>query len=337
MEHVGKYPSSLRGFFFVFFLILFIILSFVVISTETLAQNDLPTNLQKIIDFNKQSTMDFSVKVSFFIAFLAGILGILSPCILPFLPAYFSYTFKEKKDITKMTLVFFLGFSIVFVTMGIIAGFIGEQTLSIIQKGWLVTIAGIFMITLGIITLLGKKVCSYINLNRFKNDVPGTFLFGIFFAVGWTACLGPILAGILGIGAILGNVVYSALLLFFYSLGNLVPLFVLSVFYDKSNLSKSKFIHGKILTFSVGKKEVYIHSTNLISGLLFIIIGLVLIIYKGTAIINTLDIFGTKSYFYSIQRQLIEWQYANILGIAVLLLFILIIGWSLWKYKNGSR
>ena len=219
--------------------------------------------------------------------------------------------------------------------MGIIAGFIGEQTLSVIQQGWLVTLAGIFMIVLGITSLLGKKVCSYINIHKkFKNDTYGTFLFGMFFAVGWTACLGPILAGILGIGVILGNLWYSGLLLFFYSLGNLVPLFILSIFYDKFNLSQSKFIQGKILTLSILKKKFHIHSTNLISGILFLIIGIVLVIFKGTAIINTLDIFGTRSYFYSIQRTLIEWQYANIIGIILFLLFITVVGRFLWKYKN---
>jgi len=316
-------------FIWVFCLLLFFVFAF-----SVLAQVDVPVGLKKIIDFNKQSTADFAVKVSFFIAFIAGTLGILSPCILPFLPAYFSYTFKEKKDITWMTLIFFLGFSAVFVTMGVIAGFIGEQSLAVIQKGWLVIIAGIFMIILGVLSLRGKKVCSFFKFsNKWGDDFLGTFLFGIFFAIGWTACLGPILAGILGIGAILGNVGYSALLLFFYSLGNLLPLFVLSIFYDKFNLSESKFIQGKILTFSFLGKKFYVHSTNLISGILFIIIGIVLLVYRGTSIINRLDIFGTKSYFYSIQRQLIEWKYANMLGIAAFFLFLIILGWFLWVHR----
>ena len=315
------------------FLIYFVVIT-IFFAIPVISQSDLPIGLQKIIDFNNQSTADFAIKVSFFIAFVAGILGILSPCILPFLPAYLSYTFKEKKNITWMTFIFFLGFSLVFVTMGVIAGFIGEQTLAVIQKGSLVIIAGIFMIILGVISLLGKKVCSYINFhNKFKSDIPGTFLFGVFFAIGWTACLGPILAGILGIGAILGKVWYSALLLFFYSLGNLVPLFVLSIFYDKFNLSQSKFIQGKIFEFPIFGRKVYIHSTNLISGLLFIAIGTILIIYKGTALFNTLDIFGTKKYFYSIQRQFIGWQYANAVGMAVLIIFLIILGWFLWNKK----
>lgn len=321
----------------ILFLIFFIIIT-ILITTSVFSQSDLPIGLQKIIEYNKQSTIDFSVKISFFIAFIAGILGILSPCILPFLPAYFSYTFKEKKNITKMTLVFFVGFSIVFVTMGVVAGFLGKQVLSVLQTGWLVTIAGIFLIVLGVMSLFGKGFSSFIKFkHKFKNDVPGIFLFGVFFALGWTACLGPILAGILGIGAILHNVWYSALLLFFYSLGNLLPLFILAILYDKFNLSQNKFIKGKQFTFSIGKKKYHMHSTNMISGALFLIIGAVLIIYKGTAIINTWDIFGTRSYFYSVQNKLLEWGYANTLGIIILILFIIILVGFLWKYKTKNN
>jgi cytochrome c biogenesis protein CcdA len=312
-------------------IIFFFILIF--ISFSVFGQSETPIGLQKIIDFNNQNTADFALKVSFVIAFLAGILGILSPCILPFFPAYFSYTFKEKKNITKMTLIFFLGFSSVFVTMGIIAGFLGAQTLIIVQKAWLIILAGIFMIIMGFLSLTGKNMCSVAH-KKFKNDTPGTFFFGMFFAVGWTACLGPILAGILGIGAILGNAFYSGLLLLFYSLGNLVPLFIFSMAYDKFNLSNSKFIQGKIFTFKLIGKQFNIHSTNLISAILFFIIGITLIIYKGTTIVNNFDIFGTKSYFYSIQRTLIEWQYANVLGITLFVVFILLVGAFFWRYKK---
>lgn len=312
-------------------LLLFLFFSLFIVSV-VYAQTDTPVGLQQIIDYNKQSTIDFSVKISFFIAFIAGILGILSPCVLPFLPAYFSYTFKEKKNITLMTTVFFVGFSVVFVTMGIIAGFIGERSLQIIQSEWLVTIAGAFLILFGFMSIFGKGFSSFIKSSKkFKNDVPGTFLFGVFFAIGWTACLGPILAGILGVGALLGNIFYSALLLLFYSLGNLVPLFILSIFYDKFNLSQSRFIKGKMFKFSIDDKEYYVHSTNLIAGILFLIIGFFLVIFKNTAPVNSYDLFGTRDYFYSLQNALINWQYANIFGVIIFFLFIIIVGIFLWK------
>lgn len=315
--------------------LIFLVFAIILFSISVFAQSDLPIGLQKIIDYNNQQTKDFAVKVSFFIAFVAGMLGILSPCLLPFLPAYFSYTFKEKKNITKMTLVFAVGFSIVFVIMGVIAGFLGSQIMSVVQSDWLISIAGIFIIIFGIMSLQGKGFSSFIKTkHKIKNDVPGTFLLGVFFAIGWTACLGPILAGILGIGAILNNVLYSGILLLFYSFGNLVPLFVLSIFYDRFDLGNSKLMKGKEIKYNFGGKKYNIHSTNLISGILFLIIGFTLLIFKGTAIVNTWDIFGTKDYFYSIQRSLIGWQYANILGIVLFVFFVVMIYVILKKSNN---
>lgn len=323
------------------FLILLVFLIFIALSISASAQNEIPAGMQKIIDYNRQSTSDFALKISFFIAFVAGMLGILSPCILPFLPAYFSYTFKEKRNITKMTLVFFLGFSAVFVALGAIAGFIGAQALSVVQRGWLAAMAGLFIIFLGFLAISGKGLSSFIPLpfirfrHKPKNDAFGTFLLGISFSLGWTACLGPILAGILGIGAIMGNVAYSAALLFFYSLGNLVPLFILSIAYDRFNFSHNRFIQGRLFTVSIAEKKYQLHSTNIVSGILLIATGSVMLIYRGTGIINTFDIFGTRQYFYSSQRHLIEWSYANILGIALFIAFIMLLVWFLLAYKNN--
>ncbi|MFQ5475352.1 MAG: methyltransferase domain-containing protein, partial [Candidatus Nanoarchaeia archaeon] len=142
-------------------------------------------------------------------------------------------------------------------------------------------------------------------------------------------------AGILSIGAILGNIWYSAVLLFFYSLGNLVPLFILSIIYDKSNISQSRFIQGKTFEISIAGKRYHFNSTNIISGLLFLIIGTVLLVYKGTSIVNKFDIFGTKQYFYSIQRQFIVWKHADALGVAVFALFIAAIVLFFWKSRKG--
>ena len=300
-------------------------------ATYAEASDHLPIGLLKIIEHNNKQTADFALKVSFLIAFVAGMLGILSPCILSFLPAYFSLTFKEKKNVTKMTFIFFLGFSFVFVLMGILAGFLGEHTMAVIQTRWLVTIAGLFMIFMGYVVLKGQKMCNYVNintLNKYGDDFIGTFLFGVFFAFGWTACLGPILAGILSLGSILGDALRSGFLLFFYSLGNVVPLFILSIFYDKFKLQESRFIQGKMLNI----KGYHVHSTNLISGLLFILLGIIVIIFNGTRIFNTWDIFNTKDYFYSIQGILLSSSYSNYVGIAGLVILALLFYW----YKRKS-
>lgn len=314
--------------FFFFFLIIFFVIFF-----SSAYALELPENIQKIKDYNKEYTLDFIGKISLFIAFLAGILSFVSPCILPLLPAFFSYTFKERKKITMTTLFFSLGFSIVFVTLGLVASAIGLSIISFQENiSVVVLIGGIFLIIFGLMSLLGKGFSGLIKLKwKPKQDYLGMFLFGMLFALGWTACLGPILAGILSIGMVYSNFFYAGLLLFFYSLGIAVPLFVLSFFYDKYNLGESKFIKGKELTI-FGKK---IHSSNLISGILFISLGLVFVIYRGTFLTNAIDPFKTKMYFYSLNNSLLTLGYGNIIGIAVFIIFLFLLYWFLIRKKKN--
>ena len=289
-------------------------------STISSSSTYLPPALQKIKDYNLALASSNALKITFVVAFLAGMLGILSPCILPFLPAYFAYTFKEKKNITQMTLIFFLGFSLVFVTMGVIAGYAGEQTLGAIQSPFLTRIAGLFLITMGILLFMGKGFSSFFQFHtKFKRDVLGTFLFGIAFAIGWTACMGPILSGILAIGALLHNIYYAALLLFFYSLGNLVPLFIISFFYDTFNISKKTW-----LTTEVTFMSKTLPLTSLISSILFTALGLILLIFGGTALFNTLDLLSTKQYFYTVQNAILNYPHASLVGTILLIAFIVI-------------
>ena len=309
-----------------------------ILSFHGAAALELPANLQKIIDYNSQSTIDFSLKISIFIAFAAGILALLSPCILPLLPAFFSFTFKEKKNIAFMTIVFFFGFATSFVLMGVIAGYLGAQALTVIQQPWLVRLAGGMIILFGLLAFFGKGFSSFIKpLSRFGNDITGVYLFGVFFAIGWTACLGPILAGILGIGALLHSPLQSGVLLFFYDLGNLVPLFILSVFYDKIKASRPGFFQGRALSFTLLGKKVNTDVSHAVSGIIFIFLGLFMIIFNGTGPVNTWDILGTKQYFYSLQRELIGWQYAGIASILIFFFFLFCFGYFFWKRHPNKK
>ena len=119
--------------------------------------------------------------------------------------------------------------------------------------------------------------------------------------------------------------------MFFYALGNLVPLFLLSFFYDKFKLSESRFIKGRMIAFNAFGKVREVHSTNLISGLLFLLIGLIIIFFEGTGVLNTWDLLGTKQYFYSLQNLLMTWEYAHLVGGVLLGLFVLVLWYFVWK------
>ena len=113
--------------------------------------------LKKIQQYNQQQAVFYLQNLTFFVAFLGGMISVLLPCTLAILPAFFAYTFKEKKEITKMTLVFFAGFSLIFVILGIAASVLGQSlaTLQVADTKALVFIGGIFLIIFGIMTGLG--------------------------------------------------------------------------------------------------------------------------------------------------------------------------------------
>lgn len=300
-------------------------LMFSVFIFSFVASAALPANLENLKKAEVDQAQLSLRSISFIVAFIAGMLSLFSPCILPTIPAFFAYTFKEKRSITKMTGIFFLGFTIIFIVLGMIASSIGASFASFSSEYFfLPVLGGLFLLTMGILEIFGKGFSSILKIRAKSHDHAGIFTMGVAFAIGWSACLGPVLFGILSIAAVLGNYVYAAFLMLSYSLGIFVPLFILSFFYDKYNFSKSRIIRGK--NISIASKKI--HSTNLIAGVLFIIMGLVFIFYEGTAAVNSLDLTGTKQLFYDWQRALFDAQYVNILGLIVLAVFIFLI----WRF-----
>ena len=218
------------------------------------------------------------------------------------------------------------------------------------QYTFLPVIGGLFMIAMGILELANRGFSSFIkpkarktdakqtdaksvnHSRRSTHDTPGIFIMGNAFAVGWSACLGPILFGILSIAAVLGNYAYAAFLMLSYSLGIFVPLFILAFFYDRYNFGRSRLVRGREV--AIGKWKI--HSTKLISGLLFIIIGLVFIFFEGTAVVNTFDLTGTKQLFYDWQRDLLGAPWLlNALGLIALGILLYLI----WRFvrKQGKK
>ena len=310
------------------------ILLFMILLASISFAATLPPNLENLRQAEISQAQQSLQNISFIIAFIAGILSLLSPCILPTVPAFFAYTFKEKSSITKMTLVFFAGFAVVFMILGMIAAYLGASLSAFPEQySFLPVIGGLFLIAMGLLELLGRGFSSFVRFRSRGHDTPGIFVMGNAFAVGWSACLGPILFGILSIAAVLGNYAYAAFLMLSYSLGIFVPLFVLSFFYDRYDFRKSRLVKGKMI--SLGRWKI--HSTKLISGLLFIMMGLIFIFFEGTAVVNTFDLTGTKQLFYDLQRDLLNAPLlANIIGLIVLATFIYLI-WRFVRKSNGKK
>ena len=174
-------------------------------------------------------------------AFVAGLISFLSPCVLPLVPAYLSYiTGVSVEDMRKQeetqparvmgktllhSLVFILGFSVVFVGLGASATTVGH----VMQRHHrlFLQIAGVVIIIFGLQLTGLFKIGFLYREARFnkagKAGILGSFVIGLAFAFGWTPCIGPILAGILTIAATRESVSQGILLLAIYSLGLGVP------------------------------------------------------------------------------------------------------------------
>ena len=191
--------------------------------------------------------------IELLIAFGAGLISFLSPCVLPLIPGYISYisgtTFNDlsETNIKLSPLIFFtVGFSLVFILFGAAATFIGQLFLNYSNE--LRIIAGIIIIifSLHILGLLTIKIFNYEKRIQVSNNTStfGPILLGMAFGFGWTPCIGPILGSILVLATTEESLPKGVLLLCFYSLGLAIP-FILSglliqKFIGVSNKIKSK-------------------------------------------------------------------------------------------------
>ena len=212
--------------------------------------------------------------IEIFLAFSAGLISFLSPCVLPLIPGYISYIsgstlneLLEKKSINLFPIVLFtVGFSIVFISFGATATFLGSLVLD--NSNTLRIVAGIIIIifSLQIIGLINLKLLNYEK--RFQADkksgVFSSILVGMAFGFGWTPCIGPILGSILAIASTEESINKGILLLSFYSLGLALP-FILS-----------GYLIQKFMIFSKNLKTK-MNIINKIGGSLLLITGVLMI------------------------------------------------------------
>jgi cytochrome c-type biogenesis protein len=236
--------------------------------------------------------------ISFPLAFLAGVLSFLSPCVLPLIPSYVSFiTGISFKDLTVGTdrekirhitlansLAFIAGFTTVFTTLGVSSSALGRFLFTYMD--YLRIIGGILVIVFGLFIagfvkldfLLSEKK---IHLSGKPAGYIGTFLIGMTFAAGWSPCIGPILGAILVYAGSKGSALYGFQLLLVYSLGLGVP-FLLSAVAINVFLSYSPKI-AKHMRFIM-----------IISGLLLILFGILLLTDQIRTLGNLLPDYGIK-------------------------------------------
>lgn len=207
--------------------------------------------------------------------FFAGLLSFLSPCVLPLVPGYVSLISgtsvdqlqsadrKLSRTVLLNSLMFILGFSVVFIALGAVATGIG-QFMNIYRRQ-LMQVAGVIIIIFGL-HLIGVFKIKALLMDKRLHDVKGSgtaigaFLIGFAFAFGWTPCIGPILAGVLTIAGSQDTVIKGIVLLAVYSSGLAVPFLLTSLGVERFLAFYSRF-------------RRHLHTVEVVSGVFLVLVG----------------------------------------------------------------
>ncbi len=268
-------------------------------------------------------TAESAQGITLLLAFLAGALSILSPCVLPFLPAFFAYLFKDKTRIFFASFAFFAGFATIFVSVGLLLVKAGNSFFTTFQDTpeWqgVILVAGLLLVALGAMAALGVGFSgARVSGLKPSADLKGAFLFGALFAVGWTACMGPVLSGIIIIAGLGGQELYAAGLLLAYSFGLFVPLFALSYFSDSLRLHEHPLFSKPVASINLLGKRFELFFANLAAGLIVAVIGVLFVVFRGTSWVLELNA-GNSMLFESLQRQLLsQKQFGELVAVCLL-------------------
>ncbi|MBI2654366.1 cytochrome c biogenesis protein CcdA [Candidatus Woesearchaeota archaeon] len=320
-----------------FFLIFVIVIS---LSTLVFAQQELPIGIQRL----KQYEQQLASSITFLLAFFAGLITMTSPCGIALLPTFFSVAFKDRKKAVLMTSAFSLGLLIAFTIFGLIAGFLGNFFNT--YKLTLAVVSGFILIFFGVLLFfnIGFSIFNFkLDYSKEKSFFSVAAL-GFFFGVGWTPCVGPILVGILLLAANAATVLNGTLMLIFYGIGIAAPLIVLAYFSDRYDWANSKLLRGKEITFNLFNKKIITHTYNIIGGILLLIIGLLMVIFRGTFFFQTelpkyvpwsMSFWGYLNEM-ALESKIFMSTIGNVLGIIVALLFVIFVTWYLNKKEEGD-
>lgn len=200
------------------------------------------------------------------VALLAGIVTFISPCVLPLVPGYLGYVSGSANSKTKVltgSLLFVLGFTAVFVSLGVLAGTAGLLVIS--RNPWIQVLLGALVVLFGF-SMMGQlkflQGSFKLNLSP-KLGLAGAPFLGVVFALGWTPCIGPTLSAVLVLASDTADPIRGGILATVYSLGIGIPFVLIAAGFD---WAKS----------SVGFVKKHIRTFNLVGGSMLVIVGILL-------------------------------------------------------------
>ena len=236
-------------------------------------------------------------EVSVLIAFSAGLLSFVSPCVLPLVPSYITYitgiSFKDLSEggskgrlrwLTLLhSLLFISGFSLIFVLMGASASFLGQVLVQ--YQSWIMRGGGVLIMILGLhftglINIPFLQLEKRFELEKKPLGYIGSFLVGVVFAAGWTPCVGPILSTILLYASTSKSFTTGVILLASYSLGLGIPFLLASLAFNS-------------FLAAFEKVKRYMRVIMIVSGSFLIIVGLLLLTDLFSTLSSYLNVLAT--------------------------------------------
>lgn len=216
-------------------------------------------------------------QLSLLASFIAGMVALFAPCCITFLlPTYFANIFREKKKVLGMTFIYSLGIFTVMIPVVLGAKALSQMFFKLHDQTYL--IGGGFLLVVGFMSLLGLKLpMPKMGLNRQAKDPGSTYILGIFSGIA-SACCAPVLIGVIALSTLSPTLMQSLFVGFFYVLGMVTPLYLASLLIDKKNILSAPWLRRSLGEIKLGKKTYVILMTNLVSFVLFTIIGLLIIL-----------------------------------------------------------
>lgn len=275
------------------------------------------------------------LEITYLAAFLGGVLSLLSPCSALLLPAFFAYAFGGSGELVKKTGVFYLGLAATLVPLGM--GISAVSALFYGQRSLLITLSGSLLIAFGVMQIFGHGF-TVGPLERLRSRIRGDSA-GAVFALGAVYgfagfCSGPILGAVLTVAASSGEALQGAALLAVYAAGMAAPLFLMALLWGRLDLGKRRWLRGR----EVGVAGLRFHTTNLISGTMFVLLGIAFIVYEGTSALGGLYAAGGAEDLALAAQKWIEGITRNIPETMVLLsVAVAVAGFVLYRLSRRGK
>ncbi|MFJ6720648.1 MULTISPECIES: cytochrome c biogenesis CcdA family protein [unclassified Streptomyces] len=268
--------------------------------------------------------------IGYLAALLGGLLALLSPCSALLLPAFFAYSIDSASRLLARTGIFYAGLASTLVPLGAAGSYAGRFFHG--HRDALVLVGGWLIIALGLAQILGlgfasKRAAELSGRIRPTTALSVYALGALYGLAGF--CAGPILGSVLTVAAVGGSPVYGGLLLAVYALGMAVPLFLLALLWERFDLGGRRLLRGRAVR--VGRYGF--HTTSLLSGLFFVTLGALFLLYDGASALPGLldvdDSFAVERWVRSVAQAVPDWAVLALVAVGAP-----VVGVTRWRRKT---